>query len=447
MAEKLQNNIKQNRWLLSASLVIMLVLLISVGIVISVSSQTKNSKDALVSEKKRLEKDIEYTNNLLSQTKKNKEVSLNQLTILNSQIYQRENLINNISSEIGGLDGEIKGSAQIIEQLSNNLMYLKEEYAKIIYSSYKNRNEYSRLMFLFSAKDFNQAYLRLKFLQKYREYRQKQIEMILKTQELLGVKVNDLKTVKQNKQQLLLTEEKHKEELAKEKDQKSNNVKKLQSKEKELVSSLKDKEKSERKLKQAIENIITTEISKSTNRNKSSKVVKAPSSKNKDKKKDKKKDVKEPESPKLYLNEEEQTLSNSFEANKGILPWPLDNGVVTGSFGEHPHPVLQGIKVKNNGIDISTNANANAKSVFDGVVTGIISIPGSNKAVIIRHGDFLSVYSNLSSVNVKSGEKIKVKQPIGTVFTNTEEGKTELHFEIWNDKTLQNPTSWLSKRK
>ena len=438
---------RNSKQLLFIALTMILVFItLFVGEVVTVKAQSKNTKETLVSEKKQLEKDIEYTNNLLSQTKKNKEVSLNQLTILNSQISKRENLITNINSEIGGLDGEIKGNSKVIEQLSNNLIYLKQEYAKLIYSSYKNKNEYSRLMFLFSSKDFNQAYLRMKFLQKYREYRQKQIDMILKTQALLGVKVTDLKTVKQNKQQLLLTEEKHKEELAKEKNQKSTNVKKLQNKEKELINSLKDKEKSEKKLKVAIENIITSEINKNISKNKNVKTNKTTPNKKKNKKQVNE-NINEPTpQKKLLLNAEEQTLSNTFEANKGILPWPLENGVVTGSFGEHPHPVLQGIKVKNNGIDISTNSNASARSVFDGVVTGIINIPGSNKAVIIRHGDFLSVYSNLSSVYIKTGQKIKVKQAVGIVFTDETDGKTELHFEIWNDKTLQNPTTWLAKR-
>ena len=146
----------------------------------------------------------------------------------------------------------------------------------------------------------------------------------------------------------------------------------------------------------------------------------------------------------MPLTPDEQLLSSSFEGNKGKLPWPSVHGIITSTFGTHDHPILPGIKTVNNGIDIATARNARVRAVFDGKVSGVISIPGSGKAIIIRHGEYLSVYSNLSEVFVKMGDKIKTKDDIGVVMTDNEESKTELHFEIWKGKVLMNPASWLT---
>lgn len=380
------------------------------------------SKKELEKKKKQLQKEIKQTESLLKETKKNKKLSLNQLVTLNKKISVREQLIQTIQAEIRIAEKQIKANKEIITSLENDLKKLKEEYARMIYYAYKNQDAYSRTMFIFSAKDFSQAYRRLKYMQQYAHYRQKQAEMIKKTQELLNKKNADLENKKRQKQQLIDIEQKEKQLLAKEKNEQEKNLIKLQEQEKELLKKIKEKEQEQKQLQLAIQRIIEEEIKKSRE------IAKA-----------------EGISPKikgLTLTPEAQKLSNTFEANKGKLPWPVAEGIITGKHGEQPHPVLKGITIKNNGVDITTKKDAPVRAVFEGEVTGLATVPGFGKVVMIRHGEYLSVYSNLRDVLVKKGDKIKTKQNIGVVDTD-ENGKTEVHFEIWKGSTLMNPEFWL----
>ena len=406
----------------------------------SVSAQ--RSKQKLQEDKKKIETDIAFTNKLLSETKKDKLISLNQLIILNNKINQRQELIGTINTEISGIDGEIMSNSRETIYLSEKLKQLKEDYAKLVVFAYKNRNAFSRLMFLFASSDLNQAYLRLKYLQQYTSYRRKQADMIVKTALLLNCKISQLKNIKSGKTVLLKNNEDEKILLAEEKEEKNNSVKKLQQKEKDLAKTIQQKEKEAHKLQQSIEGIISDEIKKATNKSKT--VVKNPSTASNP---TTTKTVNVSETSKeLGLSDADIKLSNSFASNKGKLPWPTEKGVVISTFGEHPHPILTNIKVKNNGVDISVSKGSKARSVFDGKVTGVISIPGANKAVIIRHGEYLTVYSNLLDVYVKTGDNVKTKQSIGLIFTDPEDSKTEFNFQVWYGKVLTDPLNWLSPK-
>jgi murein hydrolase activator len=394
----------------------------------SIKADAQKTKEKLQEDKQKIESDIAYTNKLLSETKKNKQISLNQLIILNNKINQRENLIDNISTEIQGIDGMILTNSKETSKLSEQLKQLKEDYAKMIVFAYKNRNAFARLMFLFASTDLNQAYLRLKYLQQYTRYRRKQADLIIKTALLLNGRIKELRDIKSGKSDLLKSNEAEKIMLAQEKEEKNNSLKKLQNKEKELAKTIKQKEKEAKKLQQSIEGIIADEIKKATEKKTTTSTTSNVSTTSKE----------------LGLSDADIALSKNFASNKGKLPWPTEKGIVTSTFGIHPHSVLTEIKVKNNGIDISTDQGSKARAVFDGKVTGVVSIPGANKAVIIRHGEYLTVYSNLSEVFVKSGDAVKTKQSIGLIFTDTEESKTELHFEVWYGKVLTDPINWLS---
>lgn len=380
------------------------------------------TKKELENKKKQLQKEIKQTESLLNETKKNKKLSLNQLVTLNKKISIREQLIATIQAEIRLAEKQIKENKEIIASLENDLKKLKEEYAKMIYYAFKNQDAYSRIMFIFSAKDFSQAYRRLKYMQQYSFYRQKQAEMIEKTQELLNKKVAELEEKKRQKQQLLGIEEQEKQVLAKEKTEQEKTLSLLQEQEKELLKKIKEKEQEQKQLQLAIQRIIEEEIRKSREKAKS--------------------EGTKPAEKGLTLTPEAQKLSNTFEANKGKLPWPVAEGIITGKHGEQPHPVLKGITIKNNGVDISTKKDAPVRAVFEGEVTGLATIPGFGKVVMIRHGEYLTVYSNLRDVFVKKGDKIKTKQNIAVVDTD-ENGKTEVHFEIWKGSTLMNPETWL----
>ncbi len=382
---------------------------------------SQTNKEKLQKDKQKLEQEISYTNKLLNETKKDTKFSLSQLIILNTKITQRQELISLINYEIDSINVLIKQKSDSIAVLNATLKTLKDNYAKMICFAYKNRSSYDRMMFIFSASDFNQAYLRLLYLQQYSEFRKKQAEKITQTQQQINLKLSNLELKKAEMKVLLKAQEKEKKSLSVEIAEKNNKIKELKVKEKELVNTIKEKEKAAKKMQSMIEALIAEEIKKSTN--KSGKVK---------------------SNTGMPLTPTEMKLSADFSENKGKLPWPTDNGVITTTFGEHPHPIFSEVKVKNNGIDISTNTGANARAIFNGVVKGIISIPGSNnKAIIIRHGDYLSVYNNISSVYVKVGETVKTKQNIGLI--DTDGSKTELELQIWYGTTLQNPADWITK--
>jgi len=388
-------------------------------------SIAQTSRENLQKTKKKLEEEIRYTNSLLDKTQKSKQNSINRLQILNRQIEKRESLIETMNREINETDVEIEVQALQIQKLTTELIKMKEEYARMIYFAYKNMNAYNRLMFIFSAQDFNQAFRRLKYYQEYSAYRRKQAELISILQVEVTRQKKNLEQNKSDKVLLVTTQGEEKNRLTKEKEEKDRSVKELSQKEKNLLATLKEKQQNADKLQHEIEKVIATEIKNAAAKAKTSGTSTVGAK------------------TEMMLTPMEKELSSSFTANKGKLPWPLEKGVITGIFGEHPHPVLKYVKVKNNGIDISTEKGAGARSVFKGKVSRVISFPNMNKVVIIRHGEFLTVYSNLESVVVKDGQDVSTKQVIGLVHTNGDDSRTELHFEIWLGKNIQNPQDWL----
>ena len=384
-----------------------------------------DEKSELRKQKQEIDQEIEYTNKLLDETKKNKQSSLNELSILNNKIEKREELINTITVEIRYLERQIRKNDKKIKELSMDLEKLKDEYASMIYYAFKNRNTYDRLMFIFSSEDFNQAYRRMKYLQQYSSYRKSQANLILEKQEEITKTIADLEDQKTEKETLKTEKEEEKSRLDKNRQQKDETVQNLNKKESTLKKSLRKKEKDAKRLQNAIQAIIAEEIRRAAEAAKK---------------------LGEPVDEQMFvLTPEELELSNTFAANKGKLPWPTERGIITGKFGEQPHPVLKGIKVKNNGVDISTNTGSVARAVFEGEVTRIISVPNYHNVVIMRHGEFLTVYSNLDNVQVSVGDKIETKQQIGVIHTDVDEAKTELHFELWKGKQLLNPTLWMAK--
>jgi septal ring factor EnvC (AmiA/AmiB activator) len=402
--------------------------LLFLGIIIpSLYSFPQNKKD-LEKKKDQLKKDIEYTNQLLEQTKQNKMVSLNQLVTLNKKISLHEELIGAISNEMNDLDVQIARTNSLISALEIDMKQLKDEYAKMIYFAYKNQNSYSRLMFIFASKDFNEAYKRVKYLQQYTDYRKQQKDMIVATQNALLAKRKEMLDKKVEKGSLLNNSQVEKSTLDQEKTEQVSTLNSLQDQEKKLKVDLKEKQRAADKLNAAIEDLIRNEI---TSARKKSDVA----------------GVKNPENPTAFnMTPEVQKLSNDFSSNIGKLPWPVEQGVITETFGTHPHPILKGIMIKNDGIEISCQKGMDARCVFDGEVSGVIVIPGANKAVIIRHGEYLSVYSNLEDTYIKMGDKVSTKQKIGLIHTNDEDSKTELNFQIWKGTVKLDPSSWLFRK-
>lgn len=390
-------------------------------IIFSTTLQAQNKKAKLQEDKHKIEEEIKYNTQLLEETKKTKSNTLNQLVILKKKISKREALINTISEEVKATDQQIQLNNEILQDLKKDLKNLKDEYARMIYYAYKNKNSFNRLMFIFAAKDFNQAYRRIKYFQQYTSYRKTQADLIVKTQDEINATIAKLETFKKEKIDLLTSLQDERNKLNDERGQVNSVYSALNKKEKELLTTIREKEKAAKRLQKEIEKIIAEEIKLASEKSGTT------------------------STGTFALTPAEMKLSSDFESNHGGLPWPVEKGIISNSFGEHPHPVLKQVKTKNNGIDILTDENTEARAIFGGEVTRVMSIPNYNYVVMIRHGEYLSVYSNLLEVYVTKGESVKTKQPVGKIYTDKKEAKTELHFELWKGKTLLNPESWLAK--
>ena len=405
-------------------------------------AQQNKKSEKLRQTKKQLEQEIRYTSDLLDKTRKNKQISLNKVKILQKQIKTRENLINAINQELKDTEVQLTVETLQLDRMSRQLQTLKSEYARMIYHAHRTMNGHNKLMFIFSAKDFNQAYQRLKYFQQYANYRRNQAIRIEAAQRQIASHRLELENIRGQKLNLVESQTVEKQKLDREKQDKDNAVKEFTSKEKQLLATLKTKQQAEQKLTSEIEKSINEEIRASEERlqKKEAKEKKNPAKTNPDK-------ARVPgTAPKLELTPVEVQLSSSFSASCGKLPWPCDRGFISESFGEHPHPVLKNITVKNNGIDIMTEQSSQVRAVFGGRVSKVMSFQHLNKVIIIRHGDYLTVYSNLGEVTVREGEEVKAKQVIGRVQNNADDTRPELHFELWRGKVILNPETWLANR-
>ncbi len=422
------------------------VALNSLLIIISLFSTSNpafsQSKKELERKKAQLHKDIEYTNQLLKQTRKNKSTSLNQLVTLNKKINYRTELIQTINGELTAVEGEISNVSGTIDSLNRRLNVLKVQYAEMLVAAYKSQGSMSQLTYIFAADDVQQAFKRIKYLQRLSAYRMHQRELIVSTQESLSGKKRKLQEEREDKTQLLVSKEKEKKELDQEKRQQVVMLNKLSSKEKKLRAELKKKQSQEHQLSARIEEIIRREIelARAQTRKQSGSSATASTSKNIPSKTEK------ASTPYVLSNTPETIrLSNDFESNRGRLPWPVEKGIISGSFGKHKHPVYRDVTVNNNGVNIASAAGAKARAVFEGKVTRVLMVV-DKYAVLIQHGEYFTLYSNLESVSVKAGDRVSTKQVIGTVMESDSDGKSEVHLEIWKGSVKMNPEAWLAAR-
>lgn len=379
------------------------------------------SLEELRKQKEKTASEIEYINNLLKETNSNAKASLNRLAVLERQIKLQDKLINNITGEIGYLDISIQQNLSRIDSLSKDLQLVKDKYAAMIRYADRNQNNNNQLLFLLSSQDFNQAYKRFIYLKQYADYRRKQAERIVEFKNSINNQVLEFNKRKEEKQNLLVSKLNQTKIIEQQKQKQTEVYSELQQKEKDLAKKLENQRKAELRLQQEIERVIAEEAKKASRKSKNE--------------------------PGLALSKEEKILSGDFSNNKGKFPWPVPGGFISDHFGEHPHAVLKYVIIRNSGIDITTRKNARARSIYKGEVTKIVAIPGGNWAVIIRHGNYLTVYSNLQEVFVKAGQKVGIKEEIGTVFTDeNDDNKTILKFQIWRENTKQNPEDWLIRQ-
>lgn len=407
-------------------------------------SQDRNK---LEKEKIKLEKEIASMNKILNETKKTKKMSTSELRVLEKKIAQRKKLIKNINSQMGMLNNEIKSTQQSIGELCKEITILRESYAQMLRYAQKNKTNTDKLLFIFSSKDYKEAYQRYIFFRQFGDLQKEKLAQIQSKTNELSKRTNELELKRTNQEKLLQQELKNSKELSKEQKEKQKTVNQLQKKEKQIAKNLKDKQKQVKKLQQQIDNAIAAEVKKQKELAAKKKKQMATNTTTNKKEAEANKAAIETAKKKNYTiatTPEEVALSSSFEANKGKLPWPTSQGVIVSQYGVHKHPEVKGAVIENKGIDIRTTKGSTVRSIFKGEVSRIAKGPTGLLVVIIRHGEYMSVYANLKSVSVKNGQKVDTKQSIGTVSTN-EDGVSEYKFQIFKGTHHLNPSIWLSK--
>lgn len=411
----------------------------------SVFSQTTDKK-SLEKKYTKLQSEIKDTEHLLEQTKKKKQNSLNEVKLLNSQINVRQQMISNIALQVGAVSKEMQETAEVINSMEDDVQGMRDQYAKMITYAYVNDNNYEPLHFIFASGSMNDAINEIQYVKEFTAFRKQQAAAIKAVQAALQNRIDQLESDKAKKEELLQNEKQQKQKLDKEKSAKDSSVKSLQKEEKKINDQLKQKKKDADALNKKIQNIIAEEIRKEKERAAAEAAKKAAAEKKASATTAEKTTAeKTTTSEAVGLTPEMALVSKNFEGNKGRLPWPVERGTITERFGTHAHAVLKNVSVENNGINITTTEGASVRAIFEGEVLNVIFSPSFQKGVIIKHGEYYTVYTNLASVNVEPGDKVSAKQKIGTVYTNSEEGKTDVHLELWKGTTLLDPALWISK--
>jgi len=399
-------------------------------------SQTDQEK--LEQRKAQIQEEIRAQERLLeSQNSKQKSV----VTVIAQQtekIKLREKLIFTTEKQSKLLKNDMYLNQLSINKLNRELVVLKEDYTRMIVKSYKSRSEQSRAMFLLSSENFLQAYKRAQYMKQYASYRKMQGEEIkTKSAQLLTFN-GKLEVQKTEKQKLIEEQEQERLKLEQEKKEQEILVNSIKKEKKKTLAEIKKKQQESRAIDRQIDKLIREAIieanKKAAEANRKAnpkKVVTAAETKAIE------------TSTKIILTPEAKIIADNFKANRGKLPWPVEKGTVYSGFGDQPHPIYKTLTVHNSGVDIATEDGSNARAVFGGIVTKVIVLSPVNKAVFIQHGDYFTVYQNLSSVNVSKGDKVSIKQSLGRIRTNGDSGKTILKFMILQNTTPNNPSNWL----
>ena len=383
-------------------------------------SQIKNDEQKkLEAQRLRLKKEIKQINNLLFSNTKIRKIALNEVENIETRLNVRLELIKVTNQQANLLTRRININQRNIENQRKELDELKKEYAKMIQKSYASKSLQNRLMFLFSSENFLQAYRRIQYLKQYARYRRKQGLQISEKTKLLQnlnqvlIEENEMKTklISDNREirKKLIQEQKQQQEL----------INTLRLKQNTLRTQIEKKQKQRQRIDKEINRLIREAIAESNRiSGKKSREI-------------------------FQLTPEAKLIAENFQENKGRLPWPLEKGVVTQGFGRQRHPVVKTTIIQSNGVTISTEPFAKVRAVFEGEVMSVIIIKGSNPSVLIRHGSYITLYTNLSKLYVKKGEKVSSKQVIGEVFTNQQTGRTQLQFGIFNNIKALNPKDWV----
>lgn len=389
------------------------------GLVIIQAQQTSKKQKELEAQRLRLKKEIKQINSILFNNIKTRKSALTQVEDLQVKLNVRLELIKVTNEQANLLTTRISINERNISTNRLELRNLKDEYANLIQKSYESKSLQNRLMFLFSSESFLQAYKRVQYLKQYASYRRKQGKAIANKTKLLQELNQTLNNEKAEK--ILLIEENRlvQQQIEKDAQDQKSLIKTLEQKQTSLASQISKKEKQQKAIDREINRLIREAIAAS----------------NKALGKKRKKT--------FQLTPEAKLIADNFKANKGRLPWPLEKGVVVQGFGRQRHPVVKTTTIQSNGVILATEPLAQVRAVFEGEVMSVIVIKGSNPSVLIRHGNFITLYTNLAKLYVTKGEKVNAKQAIGEVFTNLQTGKTQFQFGIFNNVNALNPKEWV----
>lgn len=412
----------------------------------------ESQQEKLEQRKAQIQQEIKDNEKLLQSVKKKEKSAVSVVIIQANKIKLKEKLINTTERQAKLLSNDIYINQLKINKLNRELVILKEDYAKMIVKSYKSRSEQSRAMFILSSNSFLQAYKRAQYMKQYTGYRKMQGVEIKSKSDQLTVYNEKLGVQKSAKQKLIQENEKERLSLLKAKQEQERVVKSIKKDKNKIAADIKKKQQEARTIDRQIDRIIREAIAEANRKAALEKAMKKAEAEAKagDSKEEIKKRAKAivsaapaVSSAKIVLTPEEKILADNFKSNRGKLPWPVEKGFVSLPYGDQPHPQFTSLRVHNSGVEITTESGSTARAVFAGEVTSVMVLSPVNKAVMIQHGDYFTVYQNLSSVNVSKGDKVSIKQNIGKIRTNGETGRTVLKFTISQNTTYNNPASWL----
>jgi septal ring factor EnvC (AmiA/AmiB activator) len=408
---------------------------------------SQSSSEKLKNEQARLEKKIASTKMLLKKTQNNTTASLNELKVIENQILFREQLLKNFDNQIRGAELKVEKKELEIGELQERVGTLKMQYKKILLYAYKQRNKYGKMMFIFSADSYFEAIKRNKYLQKIAEIQKKQFTLIKQHQSLIKEEIANIETQKALKLNVIKEKKSEKEAIAKDKVKQEEIYQNFRQEEDKLLAKLREDEKDKAILSERIAAAIRKEIAEAEARRKKEEAARkaelaAAAASNAES------TATTASTIDFAETKESEALSKSFEGNRGRLPWPVEKGTVTENFGKNPHATLKNVYTNNRGIDISAPKNAQVRAVFEGEVTSVLNIPGAGKVVIIKHGNYRTVYSNLQETYVKTGQKVSTKKVIGSLLvkdSNISVAHFEIHQVSGSEVTCLNPSLWVTQ--